>query len=214
MIHLSIPLEAGHFYHIYNRGINGETLFKEERNYAYFLSKYAQYLSPVVDTYAYCLLKNHFHLLIQVKDALHLKEFYFQEYPSASNYPTEGLHSPDLIVSKQFAKLFSSYTQAINKATSRTGALVESPFKRIEVKNAAYFSQLVWYIHYNPQKHGFVNDFRDYLHSSFHSHLQAKKTRLNRQEVLDWFGGEEAYRQYHATQKKENNIRDLLIELD
>jgi hypothetical protein len=55
-------LKPGAYYHIYNRGINGENIFKEERNYAYFLSKYAIYLSPMLETYAYCLLKNHFQL--------------------------------------------------------------------------------------------------------------------------------------------------------
>ncbi len=61
-------LKPGAYYHIYNRGINGENIFKEERNYAYFLSKYTIYLNPILETYAYCLLKNHFHLLVKVKD--------------------------------------------------------------------------------------------------------------------------------------------------
>ncbi|VAW26606.1 hypothetical protein MNBD_BACTEROID06-1301 [hydrothermal vent metagenome] len=64
----SLDLTLGCFYHIYNRGINSETLFKEARNYSYFLDKYNQYLSPVVNTLAYCLLGNHFHLLILVKE--------------------------------------------------------------------------------------------------------------------------------------------------
>jgi hypothetical protein len=47
---LNAPLLPEKFYHIYNRGINGEDLFKQERNYAYFLNKYANYLEPVVET--------------------------------------------------------------------------------------------------------------------------------------------------------------------
>jgi putative transposase len=50
-------LEPMCVYHIYNRGINGENIFKEERNYKYFLQKYAQYIEPIADTFAYCLLK-------------------------------------------------------------------------------------------------------------------------------------------------------------
>jgi putative transposase len=61
------PMQCGAFYHVYNRGINGEDLFKEARNYPYFLKLYAKYISPVAETYAYCLLKNHFHLLIRVR---------------------------------------------------------------------------------------------------------------------------------------------------
>ncbi len=168
-MNLNSPLLPETFYHIYNRGINGEDLFKQERNYNYFLSKYIIYLEPVVETYAYCLLKNHFHLLIRVKDIDTLYNFFIEQIRNKEI--KQGLHNPDFIVSKQFAKLFSSYTQSINIATNRSGSLIETPFKRIEVKNETYLTNLIWYIHNNPQKHGFVNDFRDYPHSSYQAHL-------------------------------------------
>ena len=41
-------------------------MFKNRGNYEYFLKQYDKYLSPVIDTYAYCLLGNHFHLLIRI----------------------------------------------------------------------------------------------------------------------------------------------------
>ena len=63
-----IPLEPGRYYHIYNRGNNRENIFKEDRNYAYFLKLYAFHVGPIADTYAYCLLRNHFHLFVRVKD--------------------------------------------------------------------------------------------------------------------------------------------------
>ena len=81
-MNLNLPLEADRFDHIYNRGINSENLFKEDRNYEYFLRKYSQYLSPVVDTFAYCLLKNHFHLLIRAKDSETLTKFYADQQRS------------------------------------------------------------------------------------------------------------------------------------
>lgn len=62
------PMLAGQFYHVYNRGNNHENLFYSHENYRYFLEKWQQYLTDYVDTYAYCLLPNHFHFLIQVKD--------------------------------------------------------------------------------------------------------------------------------------------------
>ena len=46
-------LKADTFYHIYNRGINGENLFKEDANYTFFLKKYSKYICPVARTYAY-----------------------------------------------------------------------------------------------------------------------------------------------------------------
>lgn len=60
-------LQYGQYYHIYNRGNNQENLFREERNYRYFLKLYASYIEPIADTYAYCLLRNHFHLLVRIK---------------------------------------------------------------------------------------------------------------------------------------------------
>ena len=120
------PLQQGSYYHIYNRGINGQTIFLEEKNYIYFLQRYAQYVSPLFDTYAYCLLKSHFHLLVQVKPEnevrLHLKAKHNEKTIS-------------WILSNSFSSLFKSYAQAINKQYQRTGGLFEEPFHRIEIKN-------------------------------------------------------------------------------
>lgn len=107
------PLQYGKVYHIYNRGNNGENLFIEERNYRYFLQLYIKHVHPVVDTYAYCLLRNHFHLLVRVKDL-------------------SGLESPKL-PSQCFSNLFNAYTKSINKAHGRTGALFERPFRAIRM---------------------------------------------------------------------------------
>ena len=61
------PLEYGEYYHIFGRGNNREKIFFEERNYPYFLSLYGRYIVPVADTYAYCLLRNHFHRLYRCR---------------------------------------------------------------------------------------------------------------------------------------------------
>jgi REP element-mobilizing transposase RayT len=64
---ISLPLTPGYGYHIYNRGNEKRDLFFVPRNYHYFLGKYEEYMDGFVDTYAYCILKNHFHLLVKVK---------------------------------------------------------------------------------------------------------------------------------------------------
>jgi len=61
------PLLADHYYHIYSRGINSGTVFFEERNYRYFLKLYSQHIFPIAKTYAYCLMKNHFHFLVSMR---------------------------------------------------------------------------------------------------------------------------------------------------
>jgi len=68
------PLDPDVFYHIYNRGNNRENIFMEERNYTYFLRLYAKHVAPVADTYAYCLLRNHFHVLVRIKPAEEMQE--------------------------------------------------------------------------------------------------------------------------------------------
>jgi len=61
------------FYHIYNRGINGCDLFKSKENYEYFLNLYDKHISTVADTFAWVLMKNHFHVLVRIKDEAEIK---------------------------------------------------------------------------------------------------------------------------------------------
>jgi REP element-mobilizing transposase RayT len=62
------PLEWGQTYHIYSRGNDRDNLFFEERNYPYFLRLYGRHIHPMAETYAYCLLRNHLHLLVKIRD--------------------------------------------------------------------------------------------------------------------------------------------------
>ncbi|MEO1052254.1 MAG: hypothetical protein AAFX87_16600 [Bacteroidota bacterium] len=179
------------YYHIFNRGINGDSVFFEEKNYTYFLQQYGKYVYPFVETFAYCLLGNHFHLLIRVR-SMEALDVVIKKCKDRPQY----WH-----ISNAFSSWMQSYTRAVNKMYDRTGALFESPFKRIEVAEESYFSQLVSYIHLNPQKHGLVEDYKDYPHSSYHAHLaETKDSKLNREEVLEWFGGRVGYLEFHQAQ--------------
>src|ERR1044072_3778342 len=68
------PLLYDTYYHIYNRGVNGEDIFVQERNYDLFLRLFEKHLLPVCDLFAYCLLKNHFHILVRVKAEEEIKK--------------------------------------------------------------------------------------------------------------------------------------------
>ena len=61
------PLLYDTYYHIYNRGNNGENIFVQERNYMHFLNLHFKYIEPIADTFAYCLLRNHFHMAVRIK---------------------------------------------------------------------------------------------------------------------------------------------------
>lgn len=184
----------GQFYHIYNRGNNGETLFREERNYLYFLNLYQKYIPLVAETYAYCLLGNHFHLLVRIKDRQLSQEGQF-------NNP-----------SRAFADLFSTYTKSVNKAYRRTGSLFEKPFRRKLVDSDQYFCSLAIYIHRNPQRHGFIDDFRRWPYSSFQAIRSDKATHLQRQVVLEWFGGIGGYDAAHNAQLDQIAIEPVIFE--
>ena len=60
-------LEPNGFYHIFNRGNNRENLFFSDENCRYFLEKYGKYMNVLLDTYAYALLPNHFHLVVRAR---------------------------------------------------------------------------------------------------------------------------------------------------
>ena len=62
------PITYGTFYHIYNYGNNHENIFIQERNYAYFLKLCSKHISPVAEISAYCLLRNHFHIVVYIKN--------------------------------------------------------------------------------------------------------------------------------------------------
>ena len=106
------------------------------------------------------------------------------------------------IVSKQFQKFFQSYAMAFNKQHERVGTLFQTPFKRALIDDEDYFSQLVYYIHANPQLHGLVSDFRKWQWSSYNRMLLDKPSKLRKQEVLDWFGGRKEYQQFHASNRE------------
>jgi len=184
-----IPLVNGQYYHIYNRGNNGENLFIEARNYQYFFELYIRYIYPITNTYAYCMMKNHFHLLVQMKPETDI---------SGLNY------------SKQFSNLFNAYTKTINKTYQRTGNLFERPFKRILVDSDDYLIHLISYIHRNPKKHGFTNDYSNYPYSSYQTIYHQKNSRIERQQVMEWFGNKKLFTKYHE-QFDETKIQHLIF---
>jgi hypothetical protein len=118
------------------------------------------------------------------------------------------------ILSNAFASFFQSYAQSINKGYNRTGKLFDEPFRRILIDSDAYFTEMIQYIHFNPQKHGFVKDFKAYPHSSYHSHLYTSPTKLKREDVLSWFGSKEAFQKFHADNKPLENLDKFDIEFD
>ncbi len=170
------PLESSCFYHIYNRGINGQSIFLKDEHFAFFLQKTKYYLLPYFEVYAYCLMSNHFHFLLRTKEL---------NKTATVNRGKTGLHSENHMYSKQIGKLISSYTQAYNKTEHRHGPLLESPFKRLRIETENYLRNLIIYIHQNPLDLGI--SISNYEYSSYKAMISNRETVLEREEVLSYF---------------------------
>ena len=225
----AIPLEYSKYYHVYNHGINSCELFSEKANYEYFLRLYDKYIPLIADTYAWCLMGNHFHLLVRIKEEEEMKylppkilnpdrserpcQVAGRNDPSGSERPDGVLYTKKMpLPERQFGHLCNAYTKAFNKKYKRTGSLFESPFRRKEITNENYFKYLIYYIHHNPVHHGFTEDMIEYPWSSYLTILSPKKTQLKRQEIIEWFDDKENFKYFHKQQHELDNIKDLLID--
>lgn len=172
------PLYLDSYYHIYNRAVGKEKLFYKDINYSYFLNKFKYYLRQYVDVFSYCLLPNHFHFLIKVKE----------------NNPQ--------IVSKHFRRLFISYSMSINKQENRTGNLFIKNFKRRLIDDENYLISVIRYSHLNPVHHKLKSDYGNYSYSSYRTIISNSTTTLKRENVLGWFSGKERFIEFHEEGKE------------
>ncbi len=209
------PLLYNTYYHIYNRGVNGGNIFFEERNYDLFLKLYEKHLEPVTELFAYCLLRNHFHVSIRTKSETEIiesiktlrvssvnnrqgeRESLPKEKTSRVRKPLGSDRLGSKYISDQFSNFFNAYAKSINKAYGRTGSLFQHPFGRVPITSDRQFWNVIAYIHQNPQKHKFVTDFREWKYSSYGIILSEKKTGLNRCAVMEWFGSNDQYLELH-----------------
>lgn len=106
-------IEQSHYYHIYNRGINGTNIFNNNENKRYFLQLFGKYVSKNVEIFGYCLMDNHFHFLLRIESTG--EEF-----------------------TKAMSDFFNAYAKAFNKFAGRTGSLFEKHFKRKKIIDEDY----------------------------------------------------------------------------
>jgi len=179
----------GDYFHVYSRTIGEELLFRTEENCSYFLHKYHNHCSLHFSTLAYCLLPNHFHFLIQVKE---------------NTNPEAALNA--------FSNFLNGYAKAYNMLFDRHGGLFQRKFKRKQVDKESYLSQVIIYIHQNPRKHGVMEEFKNWKFSSYHALISQKPTQVDRNFVLSWFGGVEQFQKIHALEQSSNFPIELSLE--
>lgn len=190
-------LQANTYYHVFNHANGFEDLFFEDRNYDFFLRKYRKFINPIADTPVWCLMPNHFHVLIRIKSEEHLLSVFkrfksYQELVEAK------------VLSKAFANFFSCYSQSMNKIYKRRGSMFVKSFKRKEIDCPAYLRTIILYIHLNPVKHRYRKTPTAWTWSSIHSFKEKEKPLM-----LEVFGSLKGCEKAHQLR-----VKDLLHHLD
>ena len=136
--------EEGHLYHLFNQGNNREQIFYSRENYLYFLTKIREHILPHADILAWCLMPNHFHLMIYVHTVKVVSNSNFNsadDLKSSAESETEKssaeLNSPKSsaelkkgrMLTDSIAIMLRSYTRAINIQEKRSGSLFRSHTK-------------------------------------------------------------------------------------
>jgi len=161
---MTATLNPSTCYHIYNHGNGDANLFREERNYPFFLAKLREHIAPVAELVSWCLMPNHFHLVVKIWEEVEILN-----HPDLKNL--DGLDSNNLSkrINQRFSNFFNSYTKAFNKTYGRRGSLFLKNYKRKEIDTTEYFRNLIHYVHSNPVHHGFTDSLEKWNWSSNHS---------------------------------------------
>lgn len=167
-------LSTNEIYHVYNRGVDKRDLFNQEKDYLRFIRCFSLFKNPFVNILAFCLMPNHFHLLLEqcVEDGI-----------------TKFLH-----------KLCTSHAMYFNLSYDRNGALFEPKFKAKHIHNESYYSQISKYIHLNPLDLFIGLSCRNkydlllnYPWSSLPAYLGQKHPDFLDTRIIDEFQGPEDY---------------------
>lgn len=164
-------LERGFYYHIYNRGNNKEKLFHEHTDYLYFMELFKKYIYEISNIYCFCLLPNHFHFLIRLREK---DEIFSVDLKNKPSY-------------RVLSDFFNAYSKYFNYKYCRTGSLFQERYRRKKVDNEIYLKYLIHYIHTNPVHHEISDDYRSYRYSSYQTLISKKPTLLEREYVIELF---------------------------
>jgi hypothetical protein len=129
-------------------------------------------------------MPNHFHFFLRVDD--------------------------EQLFEKGIKNFMISYSKAINKKYDRVGSLFQGRYKVSEITSESYFTRIITYIHQNPLVAGLVKNMEDYRYSSFAAYLSDKETLINKQDVLDWFGGLDGFINDHKMPVEDLGIESYL----
>ena len=178
--------QPGSYYHIFNRGAHQRSIFKDNENYLFVLRKIKQYSDQFQHTIiAYCLMPNHYHLLIRQDGGF-----------KASLLPQQ---------------VFNSYTKAFNKRYNHSGTLFEDSFHIKIIQETSHLLHLCRYIHGNPVKDGFVSDPSDWEYSNYREFIGTRNGSLFDPEFFtEYFSDTKDYLDFVMDDLSSRNLPDSL----
>jgi len=198
-----MKFEKGHLYHVYNQGNNREVVYYDRQNYLLFIRKIREYLIPYVDILAWCLMPNHFHLMVFVKST--------QIEPVIEGNTSEGSQNIARTLNNSIAIMLRSYSNIINKKHNRVGSLFRPKTKaacldpvngympswytlsgltKINYQFAEnQYPQICFnYIHNNPVVSGLAIDISSWEFSSASEILGLRRSKLVNKKRIAEFG--------------------------
>ena len=142
------------YVHYYNRGVNKAAIFFSELNYEYLVGTLYKYLFDYqIELIAYCLMPNHYHILLKHEKAL------------------DGL--------RYIQRVFNSYTQAVNKQNDRVGTMFQGNVKKRFIEDEKYLAETIRYIHFNPVSSRLCKSPEDWLYSDYREWIGRKNSSRN-----------------------------------
>jgi len=229
-------LLSGKFYHIYNCGINGSPVFLDNNDYKRFVNLYETFIDPIAETYAYCLMGNHFHFLLKLRSNIRYKytiddksidsekfqimkwvtvdvDEHKEQKLSEASVPGSVQSSSMIKIPKphlHFSHFFNAYAKYFNTRHKHHGSLWERPFKRKMIDNKNQLRNTLLYIHNNPVHHGFCDHPVEYPWCSYLSCIAIKPTKLNRTSVMGWFNNKAEFIRMHNEKMEISRIEKWL----
>ena len=186
-------LVPGGYYHIFNRAVGSEKIFIVNENYRYFLRLYEKYIGPIAESFCYCLLPNHFHFFMRIKEPEALYERITQlQYRAGENQSVLPI-----FLLQQFSNFFNAYTKGFNRQQDRKGKLFIESFNRKALSDPAYYTRLIYYVHTNPVHHGICRHANEWPHSSYWEIIN-QQGWCRHEEVIEWFGSIGGFKRFHG----------------
>lgn len=205
-----IPFVNGEFYHIYNRGLDKQITFLNSRDYSFFIQSlfYYRISSPkpkfslyrqskmfnidknnkIVDIICYCLMPNHFHLLVKQLQDGGISEF--------------------------MRKFIHSYTKYRNVKYKRQGAVFNGVFRAKRIVSDEQFIHVSRYIHLNPYVSQLTKDLTLYPWSSYNSYIDIIGNRnLAKEDIFSFFNSPKEYQKFVLDQKDYGTTLEILKHL-